>query len=86
MDNEKDMQDFNLEDIMRQLQELPQEQTHEETDAPVSAPVSEPETVPEEGGESPLFSESALDALEQAQQASPRLPRNRQKSRKKPQP
>lgn len=69
MDNEKDMQDFNLEDIMRQLQELPQEQTHEETDAPVSAPVSEPETVPEEGGESPLFSESALDALEQAQQA-----------------
>ncbi len=69
MDNEKDMQDFNLEDIMRQLQELPQEQTHEETDAPVSAPVSEPETVPEEGGEAPLFSESALDALEQAQQA-----------------
>lgn len=69
MDNEKDMQDFNLEDIMRQLQELPQEQTHEETDAPVSAPVTEPETVPEEGGEAPLFSESALDALEQAQQA-----------------
>lgn len=69
MDNEKDMQDFNLEDIMRQLQELPQEQTHEETDAPVSAPMTEPETVPEEGGEAPLFSESALDALEQAQQA-----------------
>ncbi len=69
MDNEKDMQDFNLEDIMRQLQELPQEQTREETDAPVSAPVTEPETVPEEGGEAPLFSESALDALEQAQQA-----------------
>ncbi len=69
MDNEKDMQDFNLEDIMRQLQELPQEQTHEETDAPVSAPVTEPETVPEEGEEAPLFSESALDALERAQQA-----------------
>lgn len=72
MDNEKDMQDFNLDDILRQLQEIPQEDTPQE-DTPQAAVIEEAavltvqEVTPEE--ESSLFSESALDALEQAQQA-----------------
>ena len=64
MDNEKDMQDFSLDDIMRQLQELPQEEP-EEAVAPVSAAVTGDVSAEEDS----LFSESALDALEQAQQA-----------------
>lgn len=63
MDNEKDMQDFSLEDIMRQLQELPQEEPPKEADAPVTEPEAE------DAAEASAFSESALDALEQAQQA-----------------
>ena len=63
MDNEKDMQDFSLEDIMRQLQELPQEEPPKEADAPVTEPEEE------DAAEASAFSESALDALEQAQQA-----------------
>ena len=42
MDNEKDLQDFNLEDIMRQLREIPQE------DEQIAAPAdfTEPEVSP----------------------------------------
>lgn len=61
MDNEKDIQDFSLEDIVRQLQELPQEEPEEATPAAVTEDVL--------AEEDSLFSESALDTLEQAQQA-----------------
>ena len=63
MDNEKDLQDFNLEDIMRQLREIPQE------DAQIAAPAdfTEPEVSPVE--DAAFQGAVDADALELAQQA-----------------
>ena len=63
MDNEKDLQDFNLEDIMRQLREIPQE------DAQTAEPAdfSQPEAAPAE--EAAFQGTVDADALELAQQA-----------------
>ena len=63
MDNEKDLQDFNLEDIMRQLREIPQE------DEQIAAPAdfTEPEVSPTQEAASQGTVDA--DALELAQQA-----------------
>ena len=63
MDNEKDLQDFNLEDIMRQLREIPQE------DEQIAAPAdfTQPEESPTQ--EAPFQGTVDADALELAQQA-----------------
>lgn len=63
MDNEKDLQDFNLEDIMRQLREIPQE------DEQIAAPADF--TQPEESPTQEAASQGTVDAdaLELAQQA-----------------
>lgn len=63
MDNEKNLQDFDLEDIMRQLRDIPQE------DAQIAAPTdfTKPETSPTEDT---VFQGAVdADALELAQQA-----------------
>lgn len=68
LDNEKDGLDFSLDDIMRQLRQLPQEEEPEEGTGELDAILSNLNAVPSESDEA-LFEEADSEAMEQAQQA-----------------
>ncbi|MGM9605378.1 MAG: hypothetical protein ACI3XG_09975, partial [Faecousia sp.] len=68
MDNEKDMQDFSLEDIMQQLREIPQEGSDSEDTGEIAAILSNLDAAPTDTDEA-LYAGADPNALELAQQA-----------------